>query len=95
MRLTELNPRFKEGVLVFDCPCDRCIDIRREPDAERNKLFCDSRIRIPIKPSDNGWEMTGAFPDTITLTPSIQIGGPLGGKCNWHGYLTNGEMKPC
>lgn len=98
-KLRDLDPRLKANVLVFDCPCDRCADIRAFPDAERNKLFCDGRIRVPIKPQANGWDhVSGEFPDTISLIPSIRIGHGgrgVGGCEGWHGYLTNGELVAC
>jgi hypothetical protein len=48
---------------------------RENPEVERNKLWCDARIRIPILPQANGWTLvTGEFPETITLQPSILIG---------------------
>lgn len=31
---------------------------------------------------------------TLTYTPSIVHDPKLGG-CGWHGWLTNGEFKPC
>lgn len=99
-KLTDLDPRFEGGFLVFDCPCGRCQDIRENPDAERNKLFCDGRIRIPILPQPNGWTRAGGeFPETLSLTPSILIGHPSsnsnGGCEGWHGYLTDGVLIAC
>lgn len=99
-KLTELDPRFSENVLVFDCPCNRCKDIRENPNEERNALWCDARIRIPILPAAGGWTLTGGnFPETITLQPSILIGhadkNKLGGCEGWHGYLTNGVLVAC
>lgn len=99
-KLTELGPRLQNDVLVFDCPCNRCQDIRENPNAERNRRWCDGRIRIPILPQPNGWTHSGGdFPETITLQPSIQIGyqrdNKLGGCEGWHGYLTNGVLVAC
>ncbi len=45
----------------------------------------------------NGWTITaGSLDDltTLSLTPSIKVSGRGGVEC-WHGYLTNGEMRPC
>lgn len=99
-KLTELDPRLKDNVLVFDCPCNRCQDIRDNPEAERNKVFCDALIRIPIRPQANGWtQVGGEFPETITLQPSIRIGDPAknknGGCEGWHGFLTKGVLVAC
>jgi len=98
MRLTELNPVFlgnggegvtyvatglpvprREGVaLSFDCPCG-----------------CGSHVCLYLKPpldggpplQEHAWERTGDTFDTITLRPSI-----LHHPCEWHGYITNGEV---
>lgn len=99
-KLTELNPRLKGDILVFECPCNRCKDIREHPEAEANKLFCDGLIRIPILPQPNGWSHSGGeFPETISLQPSILIGNSAknknGGCEGWHGYLTNGILTAC
>jgi hypothetical protein len=99
-KLTELDARLIEDVLVFDCPCDRCKDIRDNPEAERNKMLCDARIRIPITPRSNGWtRVSGEFPETLTLAPSIRIGDPSqdkrGGCEGWHGHLINGVLVAC
>jgi len=94
MKFTELNPRLAENVLVFDCPCDRCAAIRKNPNAPAFATLMDARIRIPIKPVTNGWDhVSGTFPETLTLLPSILIEHrPSGG---WHGYLQNGILVPC
>src|SRR5580704_18659112 len=96
-KLTDLEPRLSDNVLVFNCPCNRCRDIRENPGAERNLLFCDARIRIPIVPQENGWtHVGGEFPESVSLMPSILIGHPSknanGGCEGWHGYLTNGVL---
>jgi hypothetical protein len=37
----------------------------------------------------------GTYPDTLTLEPSIKVtSGPDRREC-WHGFLTDGEMRPC
>ncbi len=98
-KLTELSPTFVDNILVFDCPCNRCKDIRDNPDAERNKLWCDARIRIPIFPRENGWELTTGYFPNLTLQPSIKIGDDKknknGGCEGWHGYLINGVLMAC
>lgn len=62
MRLLDLNPTIKEpGVLVFDCPCNKC----------------GGRVRVPLLPNTNdrgqGWTHTGCL-DNLTLTPSVNAG---------------------
>ena len=99
-KLTDLAPRYADNVLAFDCPCNRCKDIRENPEAERNKLWCDARIRIPILPREKGWTHTGGESlDDLSLQPSILIGHPdknkLGGCEGWHGYLTDGVLAAC
>lgn len=99
-KLTELDARLSDNVLVFDCPCNRCKDIRENPNEQRNLVWCDARIRIPILPAQNGWTLTaGVFPESISLEPSIRIEHPekdhLGGCEGWHGYLTNGVLVAC
>jgi hypothetical protein len=100
MRLTELNPEFvgsggegvtrngvplprREGVaLNFDCPCGCgtgpiCIMFKNPLDG---------------KPADDyglpSWNRTGEDFETLTLTPSIQ----RRCRCDWHGFITNGEV---
>lgn len=74
MRLSDLNPKLSDSrILRFDCPTCR-----------------DHGIRIPITgadPNKNGfvWAAEGEFPDTVTLTPSVDAG------C-WHGFICNGEV---
>lgn len=64
MLLIDLNPRFKEDVLSFDCP--NCKDDNSH------------KIRItkcPLKDrNDRCWAFTGEFPNTLTLQPSVNAG---------------------
>lgn len=60
---------------------------------------CGSRSFLPVGPENPGprWLLTGgdfARPDTVTLSPSIFHTVERGG-CGWHGYLTNGVLRPC
>jgi hypothetical protein len=101
MRLTDLNPVFvsgggndvsmngedvvrREGVgVMLDCPCGAGL----------------CRLYVPFaNPLDGGpptgrivWERTGETFETLTLTPSIRR---LHSRCDceWHGYITNGEI---
>lgn len=75
MKLRDLQPRFNGRFLVFDCPCGKC----------------GGRIRVALAPQQDSqgqaWNYTGEFPDSLSLTPSVNAG------C-WHGYITNGEVRP-
>jgi hypothetical protein len=57
---------------------------------------------------EGAWTQEGAFPETLTLRPSIlaQAGAPFddallgdeydrASKCGWHGFITNGEVTTC
>ena len=68
MRLSALKGEIRsEGdqrVLVFDCPCSLY--------GQDGKCF--GRIRIPLKPMHNGWDVTaGSTIEDITLQPSVLI----------------------
>lgn len=76
MKLTELNPKFgRDGFLVFDCPV--CNGDRAH------------RIRVSLAPAldkrGQSWSHIGEFPDSLTLTPSVDAG------C-WHGFIKAGEV---
>lgn len=103
MKLIDKNPRWLdnggEGVtdadnnpvpvrerigITFDCPCG-----------------CDQPIAITFSNPDDGkgpiylghpaWERSGDTFESLTLTPSIlRVGG-----CEWHGWITNGEIRQC
>lgn len=108
MKLTDLNPSFighggegvskrledgtlepipyRAGVAIsFDCPCGEC--------GEKTILNFKNPISggETISPHHPCWERTGDNFEVMSLTPSIQ----RMGKCRWHGYLTNGELKEC
>jgi hypothetical protein len=77
MKLSELDPKLSDsGFLRFDCPA--C-----------SKSWNAHGIRVPLAPAVDGrgqsWQHTGAFPDSLTLTPSVDAG------C-WHGRIVNGEI---
>lgn len=79
MRLTDLNPKMFNGdkFLRFDCPTckgdnQHCIGVAILPNVDHN---------------GRGWTKTGEYPDTLTLSPSIDTG------C-WHGHIVNGEIVP-
>ncbi len=88
MKLSELNPKLEgtveKGVVVFDCPKGK------------------HRLGIPIHSQGyvdgiRHWQASGTFPDTLTLTPSINEThndpntGEVVFQC-WHGFITNGEV---
>jgi hypothetical protein len=85
MRLSELDPSLTpegpDGIqrLSFDCPC-RC--------------GYPAGIRIGPTQTNAVWSFTGEFPETLSALPSIQVH-PHGECKGWHGYLVNGELKPC
>ena len=61
MKLRDLNPKFVNGILVFDCPCGNC----------------GGRVRVPVAPrveNDHSWQSSGEYPDMLTLTPSVNAG---------------------
>lgn len=89
MRLSDLKPELRDGVLCFDCPLGHTAH----------------RLMFHIQ----RWSPTGVFPDSLTLTPSIQVYGGVpndeslsdgqhkaeydaAAACNWHGFITNGEV---
>lgn len=77
MKLKELNPKLSDnGILRFDCP-----SCSLKGDAHG--------IRVPLAPAvdqhGQSWNHTGQFPDTLTLTPSVDAG------C-WHGWIRSGEI---
>jgi hypothetical protein len=46
---------------------------------------------LPLGQEQRGWEWNGSR-EAASTTPSIlQSGLP----CKWHGYLTDGEFRPC
>jgi hypothetical protein len=78
MRLRDLNPKLSgtlgSGILRFDCP-----------------LGHPHKIRVPVSRSGErpAWKASGAFPDTVTLTPSINA---HSGEPNDEG-LSDGKHK--
>ena len=50
----------------------------------------------PRPDSTPAWTVTAGDPRTgvgLSLSPSIHHAAPAG--CGWHGYLTNGVLRPC
>lgn len=50
---------------------------------------CGDPHGVPIAPLKNGWDWNE---EALSLTPSILVSGP-GDACNWHGFITNGEIR--
>lgn len=82
MRLADLNPKLEgsleRGVITFDCPLGHA-----------------HKIRVPIHAAPFGevdgvryWQASGAFPDALTLHPSVE-----NGPSCWHGNITNGAIQ--
>lgn len=108
VRLVDLEPRWvgaggegiyqadgspapeRHGVAIsFRCPCgthprddeyetDRCVIMLNNP--------LDGQG--PLNSGSSYWTRTGDTFETLSLTPSIQ----RHGACNWHGFITNGEV---
>ena len=102
IKLTDLDPRWVrhggEGVsnadgspipernkigVSFDCPCNKCgqrafLGFSNPEDGEG-----------PVNGIGPHWEHTGTTFEDLTLRPSIL----RKSGCNWHGFLTNGELK--
>lgn len=77
MRLETLEPRWKNGILVFNCPCGKCGGRLR------------ARTQLATGPKLTGdehvWQVSGEYPN-LTLHPSVDAG------C-WHGWIKNGEAS--
>ena len=78
MRLESLEPRWRAGVLTFDCPCGKCVGRIRVP----TKLATPSPSDIAV--NHHRWDVSGEFPN-LTLSPSVDAG------C-WHGFVREGEV---
>lgn len=88
MKLIDLHPTFYGAAdcsgmgILFDCPCG-----------------CDEKCGVPFanpisggEPRD-GWQRTGETFETLTLIPSLQrVKSASGHGCDWHGFVTNGEV---
>lgn len=106
MRLSDLNPEIDgtQGairVLVHDCPVCRTHKVRtpisEQPYHEESyspKAFWGNGTERKRKI----WQASGEFPETLTLSPSIdlvEIDPNTGAKVRtlcWHGFIANGEV---
>ena len=83
MKLRDLNPRYKDGVLLFDCP---------------NKEHKHCIIRVPVNkdvytPTGAWWIMVGTWPNVTLRNPDPKGKHSLDcGDC-FHLTLTDGELK--
>lgn len=100
-RLRDLDPELfgavEEGKLYLDCPfpaCERghrvCVMVSSKPYHERPSEHDPKRV-VKV------WQASGEFPDTLTLTPSVDLieadenGKKIRTLC-WHGHITNGAV---
>lgn len=59
---------------------------------DRQPIYDGPNMRVALLPN-NLWQRTGDTFETLTLQPSILVPGSGGpGDCNWHGFITNGEV---
>jgi hypothetical protein len=98
-RLADLEPGISgtvaDGIIFFDCPvCEGAaahrvgVLISAQPFHER-----------PRKEGElyKVWQASGAFPDSLTLSPSIDLvevdenGNKIRTRC-WHGFIQNGDV---
>jgi hypothetical protein len=109
MMLRDLSPELvgtiADGVLYFDCPFPACRQSPHGPHSVRVPISSapsHERSPRPGEPAQsNGkvkvWQASGAFPDTLTITPSIDLiladknGNKIRTLC-WHGFITNGAV---
>lgn len=105
MRLAELDPRLSgtesKGVLMHRCPVCKTHYVRTpisdQPFHEESyspKKFWENGSEMTRKV----WQASGEFPDTLTLSPSIDLvevdpntGQKIRTLC-WHGHIQNGEV---
>jgi hypothetical protein len=105
VRLRDLNPELsgtvRKGVLTHDCPVCKTHRVRtpisNQPFHEESyspKKFWENGAEMTRKI----WHATGVFPDTLTLSPSINLvevdpstGQAIRTLC-WHGFIQNGAI---
>lgn len=103
MRLTELEAELTgtvaDGYLLFLCPHPGCTHMIRVPISSAPFHERDPRDATDYPVSRTGkvkvWQATGEFPETLTLSPSVDIieanekGEKIRTLC-WHGHIQNG-----
>lgn len=110
MKLTELDASLKEShngehVATFQCPV--CVStnghyvrvrLSPQPFHERDPLPQDQSGDVSRNGKVKVWQMSGVFPATFSIMPSIDLidvdgkGNKIRTSC-WHGFVTNGEAK--
>jgi hypothetical protein len=100
MRLVDLDPRLsgtlEDGVLRFACPLGAACPF------SKGKAFHTLVVRVGkvAGPSPTGhyiWQAEGRYPDTLTLSPSINEyeADATSGKVyrqGWHGFIRHGDV---
>jgi hypothetical protein len=100
-RLRDLEPKLAGGYLRFLCPLGRACPL--------NAGGGWHSVRVAVAPHpgvhESVWTMRGEFPDSLTLSPSINeytekldaAGNPLRpvqvDVQGWHGHVTNGVAQ--
>lgn len=108
MKLRDLNPELTgtldAGAVWHDCPVCKGDDAHSVRTPVTRQPFHEESY-TPLAHWKNGterkrkfWQATGEFPDTLTLSPSINIvevdpdtGAVIRTRC-WHGFISNGEV---
>lgn len=108
MRLSELHAEMtgtlEDGAVWHDCPVCKGDASHRVRTPVTRQPFHELSYDPP-QHWGNGterkrkfWQATGEFPETLTLSPSINIvevdeetGAVLGTRC-WHGHIQNGAV---
>lgn len=93
----------RHGVgISFDCPCAPCT-AKRTGDQDTDfylRVFVGFRNPVDGGPAFDPrpgaqWERAGDDFATLTLTPSILRHRIGDSGCDWHGWVTNGEVTSC
>lgn len=104
MKLSELDPVLKgspvKGQLHFDCPHPGCHHriVIQVSDQPYHEYPLNPEAVEPPPTIIKVWQASGEFPDSLTITPSIDIvevnekGEKIKTAC-WHGHIINGEIK--
>jgi hypothetical protein len=83
-RLVDAKPRLENGFLSFECPFHGV-----------HPEWGQCVVSIPIKPTANGWDISGAESmETLTVSPSIKKTA-VASECFWHGFVRNGRFEHC
>ena len=109
MRLVDLDPQFvtlpapgrlhdaatlaeAQGVLFL---CPKCFAANNGPVGTHSLLvwFRDRGVPPEETPGPGRWVASGTGYADLTLSPSINLETPDGQGCQWHGFITNGEVR--